>query len=210
MRKVETFSLGSLSTNCCLIYTGENRVVAVDIGGEPDRFLRILREKGLTLSKILLTHGHYDHIDGVFKVQKETGADVYIHKDDAPMLSDGNLNLAIWINPSACYQPVTEYHTIGEGDTIKDGDAVFTVMHTPGHTKGSVCYICDDVILSGDTLFRLSRGRTDFPGGSDSEMLESFRRLKHLHGDFRVFPGHNENTTLEFERSCNPVMKGIL
>ncbi len=210
MRKVQTMSLGSLSTNCYLVYTGEKRVIAADIGGEPDKLLRFLNENGLTLGKILLTHGHYDHIDGVLSVQQATGADVYIHEADAPMLSDSNLSLAAWINPCADCKPITDYHTIGEGDIITDGDAVFTVMHTPGHTKGSVCYICDDIILAGDTLFRLSRGRTDFPGGSDREMLDSFRRLKQLPGDFRVFPGHNEHTSLEFERNYNPVMRGML
>ncbi len=199
MRKVQTLCLGNLATNSYLVYTGEKRVIATDIGGEPDKFLRFLKEKGLTLSKILLTHGHYDHIEGVFSVQQATGAEVYIHFADAPMLFDGDLSLAAWINPCADTPVITDYHTVVEGNTIEDGDAVFTVMHTPGHTKGSVCYICEDIILAGDTLFRMSRGRTDFPGGSDKEMLESFRRLKQLSGDFRVFPEHNEHTSFVFE-----------
>lgn len=210
MRAVQTLCLGSLATNCYLVYTGEKQVIAADIGGDAEKILRFLEERKLTLSKILLTHGHWDHIGAVAEVQRATGAEVYIHEQDAVMLSDAQKSLAAWIDPFCDCQAVTDYHTVKEGDVIEDGDAVFTVMHTPGHTKGSVCYICEDIILAGDTLFRLSRGRTDFPGGSDAEMLASFRKLRDLSGDYRVFPGHNEATTLDFERKNNPVMRGIL
>lgn len=209
MRKVKTMPLGSLGTNCHIVYTGENTVIAVDIGGDSSKFLDFLKNENLTLTKILLTHGHYDHIGGVREVQKATGAQVYIHEEDVPMLSDTQKNLALWIEPYADFEPVTEFATVKDGDVIEDGDASFTVLHTPGHTRGSVCYLCEDIILSGDTLFCLSRGRTDFPGGSDAQMLASFKRLKELQGDYRVFPGHNESTTLEFERKNNPVMRGI-
>ncbi len=210
MREVQTLRLGRLATNCHIVYTGEKRVVAADIGGEAGKLLTFLKDRGLTLRKILLTHGHYDHIDGVAEVQKATGAKVYIHEQDEKMLSDSNLSLGSWINPYGEQQSVKDYITVKEGDVIEDGEAVFTVMHTPGHTKGSVCYVCEDIILAGDTLFYMSRGRTDFPGGSDSEMLASFKRLKAMEGNYRVFPGHNENTTLEYERKNNPVMRGIV
>lgn len=210
MRAVQTLMLGSLATNCYLVYLDEKHVTAVDIGGDARKVLCFLEQRGLILTKILLTHGHYDHIGAVAEVQAETGAEVYIHEADAPMLQDTRLNLADWIEPWADFRPVTEYHTVREGDVIEAGDVSFTVLHTPGHTKGSVCYLCEDILLAGDTLFRLSRGRTDFPGGSDREMLESFRRLKALEGDYRVFPGHNETTSLDFERKNNPVMRGIL
>lgn len=209
MRKVKTMTLGSLGTNCHVVYTGENTVIAADIGGDSRKFLDFLKNENLTLTKILLTHGHYDHIGGVLEVQKATGAQVFIHEEDVPMLSDTEKNLALWIEPYADFEPVTEFSAVKDGDVIEDGDASFTVLHTPGHTRGSVCYLCEDIILSGDTLFCLSRGRTDFPGGSDAQMLASFKRLKELQGDYRVFPGHNESTTLEFERKNNPVMRGI-
>ena len=210
MRAVQTLMLGSLATNCYIVYTGEKQVIAADIGGDAGKLLRFIEERGLTLTKILLTHGHWDHIGAVAEVQKATGAEVQIPEQDAELLSETTLNLASWIDPFCDCLAVTDYHTVKDGDVIEDGDAAFTVMHTSGHTKGSVCYICEDIILAGDTLFRLSRGRTDFPGGSDAEMLESFRKLKNLSGDYRVFPGHNEATTLEFERKNNPVMRGIL
>ena len=209
MKSVQTLMLGSLASNCHLLFLDEKRVIAVDIGDDAKKLLRFLEEQQLTLVKILLTHGHYDHIAGVLAVQQATGADVYIHEQDAAMLGDPHRNLAEWIEPWADFQPITEYHTVADGDVISDGETKITVLHTPGHTPGSVCYQCEDILFTGDTLFHLSRGRTDFPGGSDRQMLESFRRLKHLEGDYRVYPGHNEASTLEYERTHNPTMRGI-
>lgn len=210
MITVKTFMLGSIATNCHVVYIGGSDVIAVDVGGEPEKLLRFLNDNKLNLTKIFLTHGHYDHIGGVYDVQKGTNAKVYIHELDVPMLSDTQSNLAFWIEPTADFKPVTEYVTVKDGDVIDAGDISFTVLHTPGHTPGSVCYMSEDVLLTGDTLFNMSRGRTDFPGGSDEQMLSSFRRLKKLEGDYRVFPGHNGSTTLEFERKNNPVMRGII
>ncbi len=210
MRCVQTLMLGSLATNCFIVYTDDGHVVAADPGGEPEKVLSFLKERNLSLTKVLLTHGHWDHIAAVSELQKATGAEVYIHESDAEMLTDPHASLADWIEPCGDWHTVTDYHTVKDGDVIEDGSVKFTVMHTPGHTKGSVCYLCEDILLAGDTLFYLSRGRTDFPGGSNAEMLESFRKLKALPGDYRVFPGHNELTTLDFERNHNPIMRGII
>ncbi len=208
MREVQKWMLGDLATNTYLMELEGKDVLAVDIGSGR-RLLQILKEQGRTLKAILLTHGHYDHIEDLRMVQEETGAEIYIHELDAPMLSDGYLSLAYWIAPGE-EQPVVEaYHTVKEGDVLCIGDAQITVLHTPGHTQGSVCYRCEEHLFTGDTLFHMSRGRTDFPGGSDRQLLESFRRLKMLEGDAKVYPGHNEVTTLDFERKNNPIMRGI-
>ena len=101
------------------------------------------------------------------------------------------------------------WETVEDGDTLQFCDSTFTVLHTPGHTSGCVCWRYGDVLYTGDTLFRMSRGRTDFPDGDDAKMLESFRKLKALEGEYRVLPGHNEESTLSFEKAHNPTMRGL-
>jgi len=204
---IYTLNLGELGTNCYIVETGENKCIAIDIGGEPEKFLDFIKSKNLTLDKILLTHGHFDHTEGVKKVQEETGASVFIHSDDELMPSDGKISLADFFQRPV--QKIEGCIEIADGDKIKSGETEFTVMHTPGHTKGSVCYITGDIIFSGDTLCIGSIGRTDYPGGDINEMRESLIKLKNLKGDYRVYPGHFDSTTLDWERDSNPYMSRL-
>lgn len=206
--QVTKLVLGALASNCYIAETGENRCVLVDIGEGAPVLLRHLELHQLIPCAILLTHGHYDHIAGVEQVREKYQIPVYIHSQDASMLTDSAANLGDWLSDTP-FQPVQEWQTVEDGDTLTFGDAAFIVLHTPGHTPGSICWQCEDILLTGDTLFRLSRGRTDFPGGSDAQMLESFRRLKQLEPDYRVLPGHNEESTLSFEKAHNPTMRGL-
>ncbi len=206
--KVNQLGLGVLKTNCYIIQSENKNAAAVDIGGESEVLLEFLEKNGLTLKKILLTHGHFDHIGGVEQVRKATGAEVYIHHLDAPKLSDCNENFGAAFGITDI-EPVTEYNEISDGDIITLDEIQFRVMHTPGHTKGGVCYITDGVIFSGDTLFKNSMGRTDSPDGDDSEMIQSLKKLKMLEGDYTVYPGHNFSTTLNRERLNNPYMRSL-
>ena len=201
--KIHNLELGVLGANCYVVETAPAQCVAIDIGGDSQRFLAFLKEKKLRLTKILLTHGHYDHIGGVADVQNETGAEVYIHTDDAYKLESAEQSLAVQIAREP-FKAVKNYLSINGDTIINDGDLQFRVMHTPGHSSGSVCYICEDVIFSGDTLFRLSMGRTDFFDGSDGAMMNSLIRLSKLDGDYTVYTGHGGQTTLDFERRNNP------
>lgn len=203
MAQITRLMTGPLAVNCYIIVTEQKNAVVIDAGGSVEKILQYLKENDLQLKKILLTHGHYDHIGGVAELQAATGATVYIHEADAPMLSDNVLNLAQWIvgEPVA---PVTDYEILQDGDVIVQDECMFHVLHTPGHTKGSICYQMEHTLFTGDTLFRLSRGRTDFPGGSDDELYASLQRLKQLDGDYDVLPGHNETSTLSYERQHNP------
>ena len=204
--RIKTFQLGELNANCYLVETAPGRCVAVDIGGSPRMFLEYLKMQRLNLTKILLTHGHFDHIGGVEEVRAATGAEVYIHESDAPMLSSSSASLhsAMSIMP---FTPVTDYTSLKGDCYINDGDCSFHVLHTPGHTHGSVCYIVNDVMFSGDTLFCCSVGRTDFPGGDAHYMMQSMELLASLEDDYKVYPGHNENTTLSYEKQNNPYMR---
>ncbi len=209
---VTRLMLRPLMTNCYLLYNDDDDCVVIDIGGGAPVLLRRLEQEKLTLRGILLTHGHYDHISGVEQVRRQWNVPVYIHEADAAMLTNTEENLGYWIEPDADFKPVQMWQTVGDGDVLRfgSGESAFclNVLHTPGHTKGSICYVCDDLLFSGDTLFRLSCGRTDFPGGSNAEMLASLRRLSKLEGDYRVLPGHNEESVLSFERLHNPNMRG--
>ncbi len=204
--KIHTLQLGPLRANCYIAETAENQCVAVDIGGDSRLFLEFIAMKKLKLSKILLTHGHFDHIGGVEEVRKATGAEVYIHSDDVPMLSSEGQSLHSTM-PFMSFSPVTKFITVRDNSIIHDGNYEFTVIHTPAHTLGSVCYQCGDVIFTGDTLFCCSVGRTDFPESNPSLLMPSLKKLCMIQHDLKVLPGHNEYTTLDYEKKNNPFLQ---
>lgn len=207
---IKTLQLGELNANCYIAVTAPGQCVAIDIGGSPRIFLEYLRMNRLTLTKILLTHGHFDHMSGVEEVCKATGAEVFIHESDTPMLESSGLSLhsVISIMP---FNAVSKYEITRDNCIIHDGNYSFRVLHTPGHSHGSVCYVCDEerVIFTGDTLMCCSVGRTDFPGGDTHYMMQSLQTIYELDGDYKIYPGHNESTTLEYERRNNPYMKSL-
>ena len=204
--KIHHLNLGPLRSNCYIVETAPGRCVAIDIGGDSRLLLEFLKMKKLRLGKILLTHGHFDHIGGAEEVHQATGAEIYVHELDAHMLTSPSASLADSMS-FIDFVPVTDWTCVFGDCYINDGECSFRVMHTPGHSRGSVCYLCEDVLFSGDTLFCCSIGRTDFPDSSSAAMSYSLRKLYDLEGDYRVLPGHNESTTLDYEREANPYMK---
>lgn len=205
---IKTLHLGALNSNCYIAETGNGQCVAVDIGGTPKMVIEYLKMSNLKLTKILLTHGHFDHIDGVEAVRRETGAEVFIHENDVPKLSSEDLSLraSMYFLSSDPFMPVEKYTVIHDGDEIHDGEYTFHVLHTPGHTKGSVCYVTEDTIFSGDTIFCCSIGRTNFPDGDVNEMIQSIKKVSEISGDLKLLAGHNEPSTLDYERKNNPYM----
>lgn len=206
--KIHTLNLGELRSNCYVVETAPGRCIIVDLGGDADYLMNFLKLNKLKLTKILLTHGHFDHIGGVEEVRRLTGAEVFIHLNDSEMLTSERFSLASGMSYDP-FIPVTLWTAVEEDAIIQDGDLSFKVIHTPGHSGGSVCYICEDVIFSGDTLFNRSIGRTDFLGSNPIDMKKSLKKLSLLEGDYKVLPGHNMPTTLDFERKMNPYMKNI-
>lgn len=202
--KVISEKFGSMDNNCSLIIDEKtNQSALVDCNEFSQKMIDMIGDTDLKY--ILLTHGHFDHIIGVKSVKEKYGAQVVISKEDEPMLNSSKLSLAVFCN--APQNNVDADIIVKDGDEITLGEIKIKVMATPGHTSGSVCYIAENSIFSGDTLFYCSCGRTDFPSGSPEQMMSSLQKLKALDGDYKVYTGHNNLTTLDFERKNNPYMK---
>lgn len=192
-----TMRIGSYQTNCYMVYRDTDKCVLIDPGYQPEELLEQVRSKGKTLEAILLTHGHFDHVGGVKKLAEETGCRVYICQED------------LSLNSMLTAGPLFHTHTYADGDEITLAGLTFTVLHTPGHTPGSVCLLCEEAMFSGDTLFAGTCGRTDLPGGSHFEMMQSLARLAKLEKDYQVLPGHGFSSTLSQEKRCNPFMQNV-
>lgn len=194
-----TITGGSLYTNCYMAWEeGSDSCVLVDPGFDPEQILAQVRAKGKTVEAILLTHGHFDHVGGARPIAEATGCKVYIHSADMSLPSRMTLGTI----------PCTDHYD--EGDVLELAGLEIRVMHTPGHTPGGVCLLCQDAMFAGDTLFAGTCGRTDLPGSSYSQMLKSLARLAALDKDYRVLSGHGEESTLRVEKQINPYLQGVL
>lgn len=199
--KVQTFILGLMQTNCYFLSDG-NEAAVVDPAAECSKILNKLAERGLKLKYILLTHSHFDHMMALDELREAAGAPLCVHKLDAPALTDPRLSYMLQFGgldrPSRPADILLE-----DGDIIQIGGSELKVMHTPGHTLGSVCYIAGDNIISGDTLFKGNIGRYDLYGGNYARLLESLKLLTALEGDYKVYPGHGASTRLSVEKANN-------
>lgn len=196
MINIKTLALGAYQTNCYLVWDeSADTCVVIDPGYEPDTVLDEVRNLGKTIAAVLLTHGHFDHVGGVRELAAETGCPVYLHEAELSM------------PPQMTAGPLYYTNLYKEGDFAEAAGLSFKVLHTPGHTPGSVCLMCENAMFSGDTLFWGSCGRTDLPGGNWATICASLKRLAALSGDYDVYPGHGDATKLSFERNFNPYMR---
>ena len=206
--KLTYFQLGMLPTN---VYLGVNEETGngflVDPAVYEPQVEDVMKEIGIkNLQYILLTHGHFDHILGVNEFKKNhPEAKVVIHKEDEAFLTDTKLSHSMM--HGLTQEPITADVLVEDGDVLAFDDNEFKVVHTPGHTRGSVVYLLDDLMFSGDTLFQLSCGRTDFPESDPAAMGPSLQKLAALDGNYHVLPGHNAFSELDFERKNNPFMR---
>lgn len=200
--KTITFHTTALETNTYLALNGE-RAFVVDPGADADKILAAAEAEGAKIEWVLLTHAHFDHIGGVAELQR-AGAQVVLHRDDLGIVSSFK-NLAFYAGVKV--EKFLPDVTVSGGEMLYVAGVKVRVIHTPGHTAGGVCYVADDIIFTGDTLFELSYGRTDFPTGSFKELKNSvLNKLFVLPGDYRLLPGHGAPTTLAFEREHNPIL----
>lgn len=196
--QIYTVPAGMLRANSYIITENGTDAVLIDCGGAQP--LAFARQKGLNIRSVLLTHGHFDHIAGCAELQA-AGAQIGCAEAEKSLLtSPANLAAEMGVRIPA----FSVDFTFQDGDELDLCGLKFTVLATPGHTPGGVCFLCGDSLFTGDTLFCESVGRTDFPGGSTSQLRESVKKLLALPGNLTVYPGHDEPTTLEHERMFNP------
>ena len=197
--KVKLLRVGPIGTNCYILEDDQTNLAAViDPGDEPELIQEALEKEGVEVRYLLLTHGHYDHTTAVPALHRVyPQADIYIHQADANGAGSTLFPLAGEVDDLKLYD---------EGDVIRLGDHEIQVLHTPGHSPGSVTLKVEDVLFTGDTLFAGSCGRTDLRGGSYEQIMQSLKRLVELKGDFHVCPGHEATSTLERERRSNPFL----
>lgn len=205
--KVMQLEVGSLGTNCYIAYCEHTKkAVVIDPGGDAARILALVNREGLTVEAIINTHGHADHVLANVKVQEGTGAPIWIHGADADMLGSGSRNLSAYMGASTSSGAADRL--LADGEVLTIGDFSLKVLHTPGHTPGGISLLGDKAVFVGDTLFAESIGRTDFPGGSYSQLIQSIKtKLMVLDDDIKAFPGHGPATTIGWERRQNPFIQ---
>lgn len=204
MTQIKSITLGELGNNCYLITDQASGLSALVDCTDDSKEMRDFIG-GAKLEYILLTHGHFDHIGGVAAISRDYGAKVVISAEDASMLSSGKASLSAFFGIKQ--DKITPDLTVSEGSSLMLGETQIKVLATPGHTKGGVCYLLKDCIFTGDTLFFCSCGRTDFPGGSSKEIMQSLKRLATLEDSLKVYPGHDRTSTIAFEKANNPFMR---
>ncbi|MCF8109962.1 MAG: MBL fold metallo-hydrolase [Desulfobacteraceae bacterium] len=204
---LKALAVGPIMANCYILGCERTKSAAViDPGDDADRILMKLAEDSLTLKYIIDTHGHFDHVGGNAALKKASGADLLIHKADAPMLAELGRTAASFGLPAENSPPPDR--TIDEGDEISFGDITLKVLHTPGHSPGGVSLYTDKMVFVGDALFEGSIGRTDLPGGDYNTLISSIKtKLLAMDDDTKVYTGHGPATTIGQERGINPFLR---
>ena len=206
MIDVKVYNVTFLATNCCyLVDKATGKSAVVDPGEKSDELIEQIEKDGGKLEYVMLTHGHYDHIGFAKQLADRFNAKIVTGEKENKFLSTPTLNLSV--NHNIDLPAFSADILLNDNDSFMLGETEILYIQTPGHTSGGGCFIFDDTLISGDTLFCESYGRTDLTTGSNSDMYNSILRLKNLSGDYRVIPGHGPLSTLDHERKYNPLMR---
>ncbi len=204
--KIHRLVFGELQTNCYLwADEASSNTIVVDAPDCADKIIEAAEKLNLKITDIILTHGHFDHTLALFELKEKTGAKLSVFEKTTEFIKDRVLNLCHYVD--ADYTPARPDAILKDGDVIDFYGNKISVIHTPGHTADSICLLCDDTLISGDTLFRLSVGRWDHPTGNMNDEISSItEKLMVLPDDVKVYPGHGFSTTIGKEREGNPYL----
>lgn len=205
---IKRIVVGVYAVNCYIVYNDNKNGFIVDPGGDSDDIIKFVDKENIKLEFILLTHGHADHIGAVKIIKEKYDLPIYASIKEKDLLKDPIINLSKSIPPFKDIELIADRWLYDEEVIDFYGEKLY-IMETPGHTIGSICICMDGVVFSGDTLFRMSIGRSDLPTGSFDEIINSVKKLYNLKKDYRILPGHGAESNLQFERENNPFMKNM-
>jgi len=202
---IHTLTVGPMQANCYLLECEETHsAIVIDPGDDAEEILDVLEKRKLNLEFIINTHGHIDHISVNADLKKKTSAKLYIHRLDADMIVNPHKNLSSFIGRDISSPSADKI--LEDGDNLEVGTIILKVIHTPGHSPGSICLLADESVFTGDLLFAGSIGRYDFPGSSYNQIMESLNKIMELDDNLVVYPGHGPATTIGEERDTNPFL----
>ena len=206
--EIKRIVTGAIEENCYLVWDEANQAVVIDPGDEASKIIDEITKLQLDVKKIILTHGHYDHVGAVNEVKKTTGAQVICHQEEKSIVEDETLSLGLYLGKEVSLPKVDA--CVSEGDEISVGNLNFSVIHTPGHTKGGMCLLAGDSLFSGDTIFYGTLGRWDFPTGDLSKLTHSItRKIFNLPENTVIYSGHGPETTVGAEKRQNEVYRWL-
>jgi len=206
---IKMLAVGPFASNCYIVGSSSTKQgMIIDPGAEAETILKTIHQMGLSISLIVATHAHMDHVGALRSVKEKTKAEFLLHEAEKGLVLTGPMRMLTSFAPDSFQAPPKPDRLLKDGDQIEVGDLHFEVLHTPGHSAGGICLSAHGVVFSGDTLFNFGIGRTDFPGCSHERLIESIReKLMVLPDETLVYPGHGPPTTIGDERRGNPFLR---
>jgi hydroxyacylglutathione hydrolase len=204
---LKCLKVGALANNCYIFSDETKKAVIIDPGAEAEKILEVIENENLSVEMIILTHGHPDHIGALAEVKKKTGAKIVIHEKEQEIFTGFIKRITENRSGELGFSQLQPDELLKGGELLKVGDMSLEIIHTPGHSPGSICIKVDNIMFTGDTLFAGSIGRTDFPGGSYVQMMDTLNSLIKQDENIVIYPGHGVESTIKREKETNPFLR---